>query len=203
MSEQPSDTTRRRQGLLLAALTLAVLGAVVGWIVLREPPKARVAVKESAPVEPVQAPAAPVAKQRAAPAPAATSSQRKPRPLEYMSDGMPIMPVSHDDEQPTSFAHPHPITSAHVRIHRENNLLYQLNEAMDGREVIRLRALLAVYREEYPEDPQEIQEGYALIADCLEDPNGEVRARAQRFFDEEIASNLRRFVKRHCLANSP
>ena len=201
MSEPSSDVVRRRRALVLAALAFVVLVGVVGWIIGRKP-KVEVAVEESAPAEAAQAPAEPLSTLRRAPS-AAPPSKPKPRPLEYMSDGVPIMPVSSADEQPTSFAHPHPITSAHLRIYRENNLLYQLNEAMDGREVVRLRALLAVYREEYPEDPNEMQEGYELIADCIGNPSDEVHARAQRYFKEEIASTLRRFVLRHCLDGKP
>ena len=42
---------------------------------------------------------------------------------------------------------------------------------MDGKEVPRLRKLLKQYKDEYPEDNQDMQKGYALIADCLEFPN--------------------------------
>jgi hypothetical protein len=198
LNEQPSDMTRRRRTLVLAALALVALALVVGLLIGRKP-KVEVAESESAPAEPAEVASAPLSGERRAPAPVAQPAKRKPRPLEYMSDGVPIMPVSSADEQPTGFAHPHPITSAHLRIYRENNLLYQLNEAMDGREVVRLRALLAVYREEYPEDPHEMQQGYELIADCIANPSDEVRARATRYFKEEIASTLRRFVLRHCL----
>lgn len=177
--------------------------AVVAWLLGRKP-EVEVAVPVTAPEEPVvHAPVVPVVTARPVPSAApAPSGKHKPAPLEYMGDGVPIMPVDNEDSH-DFYAHPHPITSAHKRIFRENNLLYQLNEAMDGREVVRLRALLAVYREEYPEDPNEMQEGYALIADCIDSPSEQVRARARKYYKEEIASTLRRFVARHCLDGVP
>ncbi len=121
-------------------------------------------------------------------------------PLEYADDGVPYMPPGPNDPHPNTYVHPHPITPEHKRIFQENALLYQLNEAMDGKEVPRLRQLLKNYRDEYPEDPNQMQAGYALIADCLEHPgDATIRAAAQRYFKEEIASTLRRFVLRHCL----
>jgi hypothetical protein len=109
------------------------------------------------------------------------------------------MPAHDDDPRPNVPVHPHPITEAHKRIFRENALLYQLNEAMDGREPARLRGLLQEYLDEYPDDPHDMQQGYALIADCIERPSDATRAAARRYYDEETASTLRRFVMRHCL----
>jgi hypothetical protein len=193
----------QRRWVVLAALTLVALIGAIGWFLGRKPEVVEVTAHESVPEPPERAPAVPISTSRPAVTVTPQPVQRKPAPLEYMSDGVPIMPAHPEDEQPNTFAHPHPITSAHLRIFRENNLLYQLNEAMDGREVVRLRALLAVYREEYPEDPHEMQQGYQLIADCLDNPSDEVKKRAHRYFNEEIASTLRRFVLRHCLDNQP
>jgi hypothetical protein len=153
--------------------------------------------EEEAPAPAPTAPpaAAPPPSPKAAPILTATA----PRPLEYMSDGVPIMPPGPNDPHPNTYVHPHPITPKHVRIFEENALLFQLNEAMDGREVTRLRGLLTQYRLQYPEDPHAMQEGYSLIADCIEHPNDETRAAAQHYYDTETASTLRRFVMRHCL----
>lgn len=122
--------------------------------------------------------------------------------LEHMSDGLPIMPPGPEYPRPDTFAHPHPITPRHVRIFRENALLFQLNEAMDGKEPQRLRGLLDQYRDEYPEDPHDMQKGYALVADCLERPSEAIRVAARRYWREEGASTLRRFILRHCLADT-
>jgi hypothetical protein len=180
------------------ALVAAIALGLAGWLVLRarpaEVPDVETAEEEQAappPIAPAVAPAPP----KAAPILAATA----PRPLEYMSDGVPIMPAGPNDPHPNTFVHPHPITPKHVRIFEENALLFQLNEAMDGREPARLRALLTQYRLQYPEDPHDMQTGYSLIADCIEHPNDETRAAAQHYYDTETASTLRRFVMRHCL----
>jgi hypothetical protein len=108
--------------------------------------------------------------------------------------------------------HPHPISAAHQRIFRENNLIGALNLAVDLEDAIELRELLAQYRAEYPEDEHRLQVGYALIAECLERLDAatpgsapalrggaSLRERAQRFWDTEIRSQTRRYVRRYCL----
>ena len=94
---------------------------------------------------------------------------------------------------------PHPITPQHARIFRENNLIGELNGAMDALDAAGLRRVLAQYRDEYPEDSHVLQDGYALIASCLEQLTPEARAAAQRYYDEELDSGLRRYIRRHCL----
>jgi len=114
------------------------------------------------------------------------------------TDGLPYMPASPTANAPTGPVHPHPITPEHARIFRENATIQALNDAMDVKDAKTLRRFLTRYRSEYPEDAQQLQQGYELIADCLEGRAGS-RAAAQRYFDEETASSLRRFVLRHCL----
>lgn len=97
---------------------------------------------------------------------------------------------------------PHPISPEHQRIFRENNLIGDLNGAMDVKDVAGLRKLLQQYREEYPEDAHVLQDGYELIANCLERPGPETRPIAQRYYDEELDSGLRRYIRRHCLEAS-
>lgn len=130
--------------------------------------------------------------------PAATSPERTPPTITVADEGLPLMP--HDPREPVAPGpvHPHPITSAHARIFRENNLLGSLNGAMDVKDAAGLRRLLETYREEYPEDPNALQEGYALIADCLEHPDEATIERARRYYAAETASTLRRYVRRHC-----
>jgi len=187
----------RKSGRRIALVAAIALG-LAGWLVLRARPDA---VPEVETVEEEQPAPAPIAEPAPAPAPpkaAPILAATAPRPLEYMSDGVPIMPAGPNDPHPNTFVHPHPITPKHVRIFEENALLFQLNEAMDGREPARLRALLTQYRLQYPDDPHDMQAGYSLIADCIEHPSDETRAAAQRYYDTEIASTLRRFVMRHC-----
>jgi hypothetical protein len=126
------------------------------------------------------------------------------RPFEYADDGVPFMPPGPNDPRPDRPVHPHPITPQHLRIFRENELLGQLDGAMDVKDAAALRKLLRTYRAEYPEDPQQMQGGYELIANCLDHPgDAATRAAAQKYFDEERASTLRRFVLRHCLERQP
>ena len=120
--------------------------------------------------------------------------------LEHASDGVPIHPRGSAEPPPDTATHPHGFSPVHERIYRENDLLGQLDGAMDVKDVPGMRRLLARYREEYPEDSHEMQAGYALIADCLEFPDDEERrTAAQRYYDTEIESGLRRYIRRHCL----
>jgi hypothetical protein len=95
--------------------------------------------------------------------------------------------------------HPHPITPQHERIYRENNLTFSLDGAVDVEDVAAIRRLLTTYRQEFPEDSLVLQQGYEIIANCLERPGETTRAAAQHFYDTELASALRRHVRRHCL----
>jgi hypothetical protein len=94
---------------------------------------------------------------------------------------------------------PHPITPQHERIFRENRLIGQLNGAMDVRDAKGLRRLLAEYREEYPEDEHVLQDGYQLVIDCIESPGEASRAAAKKYWETELASGIRRHIRRHCL----
>jgi hypothetical protein len=95
--------------------------------------------------------------------------------------------------------HPHPLTPQHLRIRRENQLIGAMNDATGLSDGPRLHALLDTYRAEYPDDPNRLQAGYQVIADCLEHPGAESRDAATRYYDGHRESILRRFVGRHCL----
>lgn len=118
--------------------------------------------------------------------------------IDFSPDGVPIRPAGSDEVNAVGML-PHPITPEHQRIFRENNLIGALNGAMDIKDVAGLRTQLRQYREEYPEDAHVLQDGYELIANCLERPGPETRATAQRYYDEERDSGLRRYIRRHCL----
>lgn len=131
------------------------------------------------------------------PALTAVSVERRP------SEGMPgtlIAPALAVEVAPPDGERPHPITPEHERIFRENRLIGAMNGAMDVEDAEGLRRLLAEYRQEYPEDDQELSDGYAVIADCLDAPGAEARAAAERWAEEHRGSTLRRFVLRHCLS---
>ncbi len=121
---------------------------------------------------------------------------------DYLPDGQPIYPAgSAAPPDPHGMA-PHGLTPQHLRIYRENNLVGNLNGAMDVGDVAGLRRLLQQYREEYPEDAHVLQDGYEIIANCLEHPrSSRFREIAQRYYDEELDSGLRRYIRRHCLEN--
>jgi hypothetical protein len=116
-------------------------------------------------------------------------------------DGIPVRPAGSAQLNAEGML-PHPLTPRHERIFRENNLIGNLNGAMDVKDAGGLRRLLAQYRDEYPEDAHVLQDGYALIADCLERPGPDTRAVAQRYYDEQLDSGLRRYIRRHCLEGS-
>jgi hypothetical protein len=149
----------------------------------------------AAPPEPRPAPSAPPpATARAAP----DASPAAPAEPELL-----INPPGNDDPRPDGVLHPHPITPRHIRIQHENALIGQLNGAMDVNDGPGLRRLLDQYRDEYPDDENQLQEGYGIIADCLEHPGEASRAAGQRYYDRERGSILRLFVQRHCLENQP
>jgi hypothetical protein len=127
--------------------------------------------------------------------------QEQPALRDILPDGVSIRPAGSDEVNAVGML-PHPITPKHRRIFRENNLIGDLNGAMDVADVAGLRKLVRQYRDEYPEDAHVLQAGYELIADCLDRPGPETRARAQRYYDEELASGLRRYIRRHCLEAS-
>lgn len=166
---------------------VAVLLVVVAWWLLRAPSVA----------PEVAGPGLPSAVAPAAPAASVAPS------LYVAPDGIPIKPAGsaayHEEEGPM---HPHPITPQHERIFHENNLIGNLNGAMDVKDFAGMRGLLKQYREEYPEDAHVLQDGYELIANCLEHPGPEIRAVAQRYYDQQLDSGLRRYIRRHCLENS-
>lgn len=175
----------RRWGVGLASL-LAV-GALSWWLLS----------PSSVPPEvPGRAAAAPAPK--AAPAPAAVHAQTAP--IDFQ-DGVPVYPAGSAQVNGEGMV-PHAITPTHERIFRENNLIGDLNGAMDVKDVAGLRALLKQYRDEYPEDAHVLADGYQLIADCLEHPGAGTRAVAQRYYDEQLDSGLRRYIRRHCLEAS-
>ncbi len=171
-----------------AAALLAV--ALLGWWLLRPTPPAP---------EPLPA----VVRASAEREPAAKAPP--PAPVEqadFLPDGQQIYPAgSVAPPEPQGMA-PHGLTPRHQRIYRENNLVGSLNGAMDVGDVAGLRRLLQQYREEFPEDSHVLQVGYELIANCLEHPrSSRHREIAQRYYEEELNSGLRRYIRRHCLAN--
>ena len=175
-------------------MVLAVAAAAV-WLVLRDrgAPEGEAAVAEPPIAAPVPAPAAPT--------PPAPASRPAPPPAEehVADDGLPFMPAGPDAARPTGPVHPHPITPQHQRIFAENRLIGALHGAMDVKDVAGIRKLLKQHREAYPEDDNDVQEGFELVADCFEHPGPATREAAVRFGEAHRGSTLRRWVNRHCL----
>jgi hypothetical protein len=96
-------------------------------------------------------------------------------------------------------AHPHPITPEHQRIQQELRLVQGLNDALDLKDATGMRTLIAEYERHDPADENAMRAGYERIADCLEDPGDRTRAAARKYYDQERASTLRRYVRRVCL----
>jgi hypothetical protein len=186
LSDQEQKNPR---GPLLVAAAAVLLGIVVWWFA-----KAPARVPE--PVADPEATAADAVADSKPPVPAPAPA---PSAAFDFHDELPVHPAG--SASADGMMRPHPITPQHERIFRENQLIGQLNGAMDVKDAKGMRRLLAEYREEYPEDEHVMQRGYELIADCLESPGEATRAVAKKYYDTELASGLRRYIRRHCLEN--
>jgi hypothetical protein len=141
-------------------------------------------VSRRAPPEPTRAPTRPV--------------RVPPRELEGLERGE-TPATTRAELGPDGTGHPHPITPEHRRIFAENSTLGALSGAMDQGDYVALRRMNASYRQEYPEDEHDVQQGYELIADCLEERTPQRIAAARSFWQTHRASMLRRHIRRHCL----
>jgi hypothetical protein len=180
-----------RRWVVSSALLLAA--SILGWWLLF-----RTLTAPERPAPASVAPQAPVSFANPAPPPQPPlQSQPETVAVDFV-DGAPVRPAGSAEVDAEGML-PHPITPQHERIFHENNLIGDLNGAMDAKDAEGLRRLLQQYRDEYPEDSHVLQQGYAIIADCLERPGAETRAVAQRYYDEELDSGLRRYIRRSCL----
>ena len=166
-----------------------MLVAVALSVHRHEPP----AVAPAAPVENREAPAPALAR---TPAPTTPAPTPTPAPVDASATPNPILipDGGTEDLRPS-----HPLTPRHARIYREINLIGAMEGAMDVRDGRGLRHLLQQYQSEFPEDPNQLQEGYGIIANCLEHPSPEATAAGQQYYDRERGSTLRRFVARYCM----
>jgi hypothetical protein len=94
---------------------------------------------------------------------------------------------------------PHPITREHIRMYRDVELLDAAWQALKRRDFEKARVLLREHASEYASGPDDLRDGLTLLADCMQHPSPEGRARAQRFYDEQTASTARRRIRRYCL----
>jgi hypothetical protein len=112
-------------------------------------------------------------------------------------DAVPVMGPGNSDSTKTGPRRPHPITPKHESIFRENAILGSLNGAMDVGDVDAMREMNRKYKIEFPQAGT-LQEGYDIIADCIEQRSTQRRDRAESYYEEKRASTLRRYVRRYC-----
>lgn len=127
---------------------------------------------------------------------------REPAPSaqpELANDGIPIMAPGSEDSSEHGRRHPHPIGPTRRRIYRENNFNGALMGAMDVGDYEGLRKLIEEYKADYPEDEYRLQEGYSIIADCLEKLTPERQEFARHYWKTKRGSTVRRFIRRYCL----
>jgi hypothetical protein len=199
LSGDPNPKSRR--DVLLPALLLVLPVGLLAWLALRgpEPTRRDGPRSDSSPgvARPAELPPPVLMPPPQASARSAATDRQLPEPLQ---DTLLINPADPDAPRPDSGSlRPHPITPQHERIFRENQLIGALYGAMDVKDGPGVRRLADQYRREYPADPNQLQQGYDIIADCLEHPGPEASAAGQRYYDVERGSILRRFVARHCL----
>jgi hypothetical protein len=108
--------------------------------------------------------------------------------------------VPADEREPRdAVAAPHPASDRLSALRRERQLIGALNDALDLSQPDRMRTLVAELRAVDPRDDNRLQAGYERIADCFDRPRPESEAAARQYYEQERASTLRRYVRRHCL----
>lgn len=138
-----------------------------------------------------------------------TVSERSANPTEIASRvnevADPVVP-SQSSDSPERLRPSHPFTSEHRRIEHELDLIRRLNDAFDRRDPARMRLLLETYLDAHGEDPHAMQEGYEILADCIDSSRSHgvtERDRARDYYEREPASTLRRLVRRTCGIRHP
>lgn len=171
-----------------APLAVAVALAVMGWLLWgpsQDDPSEPVAKKERQ-----ERPATP----RPKAVPREVVAPHEPAQKEETTLAAGVEKDARPAREPS-----HPITPTHERIYRENNLNGAMAGAMQVGDYLGLRALIEEYRMDYPEDSYRLQEGYTIIADCMEKLTEERQETAREYWKTKRGSLVRRFVRRHCL----
>lgn len=158
---------------------------------------ARGVPKAAEPAATAQSEVALIGRRPIAPAPSSTAATSKSNAPKLLASHLDVAAVA-DEQAPGRPSHP--VTSDRQRIYRENNLNAALMGAMNVRDHQGLRALIEEYRLDYPEDTHRLQEGYSLVADCLEKLTPERQAKARDYWKAKRGSPVRRFIREHCLA---
>jgi hypothetical protein len=192
-----ADRSRSNRLVVVLAFALSAVVIVTGWLLLspRRPAPTSVAddTETTAPPAP---PPPPAIEQRPSPSP-------PPEHEHVAADGVGFMPQHEGDPKPPGPLHPHPMSAQHQRIFAENRIAFALDDATDAKDVPAMKDLLAQYRREFPEDQWQLQDGYAVIIDCLEHPGPDSRRSAERWLDQNNGSTVKRSVLRNCIEPPP
>ena len=191
-----NDRSSSNRLVVVLALALGAVVIVGGWLLLSPrhaaPPSQGDETEATAPPAPPPAPA--IARDAQRPSPSAP-----PEKEHVAADGVGFMPQHEGDARPPGPLHAHPISPQHERIFAENRIAFALHDATDAKDVAAMKALLAQYRREFPEDQWQLQSGYAVIIDCLEHPGPDSRRSAERWLDSNNGSTVKRSVLRNCI----
>jgi hypothetical protein len=181
----------RRSLILGAALTGAALLFWRG----REPARESIVVHATPAPEPLDQPIT------VAVSPAPPSYRLEPQPPAAPSSGSANedLIAGPGDENHVPGAKPHPITPEHIRLHEEISLFKAASDAVAARDVPEIRRIVEEHRASYPDQNQDMADGYEILADCIAYPGAASTARARRFFEEETYSTMRRPILRTCL----
>jgi hypothetical protein len=169
----------------------AIAAALIGWLLIPAPARDPKPPRKPVAFTPAPREIAPTEQAHVAAAPEPA--------VEVASDGIPIKAAGAEDSTEHEPKHPHPVDETRRRIYRENNLNGALMGAMNVGDYQGLRALIQEYEIDYPEDTYRLQEGYTIIADCMEELTTERQERAREYWKTKRGSLVRRFIRRLCL----
>jgi hypothetical protein len=171
---------RRRRWWVIAAASSAAAALGAAWLVRGQAPEERAGGPPEAPESPFNPPAPRIDVWRPAPAPP------------------PAGPLP-------GAAEPHPITPERLRMEEQHQLFDQVAAAIQALQFDRARALLHEHQERFSDAEAwtDLHEAWRVIADCLEYPGPQSKARGLRFVDQERGSSMRRRVRRACLEVAP
>jgi hypothetical protein len=139
----------------------------------------------------------------------AASDERENTPVATQKPPAVETTEAHADEGPTQRSsydpsiHPHPITPEGDRLHREVALLDDAWLAVKGKDFAKARELVATHQREYPASNAHMDEGLLVLADCMERPGPDTRAKAQQYYDSRTFSQMRKRIRRLCLEVVP
>lgn len=178
---------------LLAVSVVAILGAIL-WLRQKDPAAEKASSEPEPAAESVESDAVvePPAEVLVARAPT-LAAVAEPEPESDATETSDYDP----------HVHPHPITPEHLRIYREADLHNSAWLALKNGDIARTRELVAEHQRDFPDVNSHMDEGLLVLADCLERPGPETKARAQKYYDTYTYSQMRRRIRKMCLQVVP